>query len=451
MVNPSIPTIFLQGRNMKDIIEEYIRIVEKYLDAPSTFIRASAYHVVSSLLGQYFWCPHIGSSQGGLHPNTWFILSSIPGRTRRSTVAGYANKVYKDALITYHMNKEPEPLNKSDATKLMFNTIIEEGTPEGIMDHICMNKKINSYAIMSSEFGSVLTRMSTKESQVGVSSLLSKLYYGEGGIMLLSQRGKEARGRRFLPEGLYVTMLAGMQEPHYYLTPTMIRQGLLRRIMLIYTDPKDIDRWQPPIETWRGNVDGDLKNFSNYIVEKMYEYVELAEQSQTGKETIQTLFVKDAYNFINNFAKKNDEELGERVTDYGIYKQGFWEQITKIAILHSISRDGIEHGEHLSVNINDVKKAYDFVISANKHSSEILSNLSRVDRPIESSYQPIERVYTVIENAGKEGISRSELYRKTNMTSRVLTELVSTLIAQERVEFEKQETGGKPTILYRVK
>jgi len=462
---------------MEDIIENYCEVVKKYLDAPETFIRSSAYHLVSSLLGQFFRCAHIGTSTFGLRPNTWFIISSIPGRTRRSTVAGYADKVYKESLKGFHMrppkakrreeeedeedipDEEERGLDQKTAWQMTEDSVIEEGTVEGITDHIeHTHDKLNSYVIASSEFGSVLTRMNTKDYQVGVSSLLSKLYYGEGGSMMLSQRSKESRGPRHLPPNLYVTMYAGMQEPKYYLTPVMIRQGLMRRILLIYAEPKDMkNKWIPPIEMFRSEVKPALKTFNDIFTDKMIEYKELA-ITYSNPPLIPIFFKKDAYNRINEYARKNDKALEEEVVDFNIYKQGFWEHITKIAMLHAISRDNLtsdilDKPEYyqLDVEMPDVDKAFKFVEEATKYNCEIISNLARVDIPIQSAQLPIERIYSVIAEYNQRGITRTELYRRTNMTSKVLTDYVSALIIQDRIEQIEEKTGSKPIIIYKVK
>ena len=448
--------IILEGKNM-DILEEYENLVKRHLDAPEVFIKASAYHLVSSLMGRFFRCPHIPGHPGlGCRPNTWFIISSIPGRTRRSTVANYATSVYKRSLSTFFQETIPEWANAHEANKKVLDSIIEEGTPEGITDHINISE-LDAYTIMSSEFGAVLTRINTKDSEVGVSSLLSKLYYGEGGSMMLSQRTKTGKefGKRYIPEGLYVTMFAGMQEPHYYLSPIMIRQGLLRRIMLVYADPSDIERWLPPIQTARGSVYEELFTPVTHIVEKMKEYKDYSQEN--NPQYIDTSFHPSAERFINRYSKENDDKLKEEVNNFNIYMQGYWEHLTKISMLHAISRDAVRElpggmGTQLVVSKQDCEKAQEFLDRATKYSRDIISNLSRVDVPIQSAQAPLERVFSVISEAGSTGIQRKDLYRKTNMTARGLQEILNTLLLQERIQKDTlQSTGGRCPTIYKVR
>lgn len=201
----------------ENFIDRYTKDIADYTDAPDVFIRASAYFLTSSLLGRYFRCPYLPLIA---KPNVWFIISSIPGAMRRSTIQNLANYVYRKTYEKYLV--EFEETSPEEAKEKVEGSLIEEGTVEGILDHINQTK-LKEYCIVSLEFGSVLKRMSVRDYELGVSSIFSKMYYGEGGSMYLSQRGGKAGVRR-LPEGLYVTMLAGMQEPKQYLTPDMIKQ-----------------------------------------------------------------------------------------------------------------------------------------------------------------------------------------------------------------------------------
>lgn len=434
-----------------DIIDEYVSSLKANLDAPEVFIQASAYHIVSSLLGRFFTCQYVGDVEKGMRPNTWFIISSIPGRTRRSTVSSHANYIYKKCLNGYLMEKHS--MEKKDAGLRVYDTIIEEGTVEGIMDHIHNNKEINEYTILSSEFGSVLTRMSTKEYQTGVSSILSKLYSGEGGSIMLSQRGKDARGRRRIPDGLYVTMFAGMQEPHYYLTPIMIRQGLLRRIILIFCEPSDIEKWLKPIDFERSKFRERLDPMIIEIKERMNDYYDGAQHELPPY--IKSYFHGSSEKDINEYAERNDRMLDRDVSDVNIYRQSLWEHIAKISMLHAISRDNVKsdiespENFYLDIEKEDVKKAITFIEDATKYSADIISNLSRLDTPIQSDKLPIERVLAIISERGE--ISRTELARRTQMVARVLNDYISALLIQDKIEMVEKPTGGKTAIFYRLK
>lgn len=433
-----------------DIISRYTEIVKEYLDAPENFIVASAYHIVSVLLGRFFKCPYIPGGSHGARPNIWFIIASIPGRTRRSTVAHYMNYTFGKSLEKYFQRT----LNVSEkASKdLVLDSIIEEGTPEGIMDHINATD-FNVYSIMSTEFGSVLLRMGTKDYEMGVSSLFSKIYYGEGGSMLLSQRNKDAGGKRFLKSGIYATMFCGMQEPHLYLTPNMSRQGLLRRILLIYCEPKDIKRWMPPVDDERESIYGELWGLSEVLLERMLKYQK--EASKISPYLLDITFQPTAMDVINEYAKKTDKALEHEITNLNIYQQSFWEHLAKLAMLNCISRDGmtVRQGRVVAfVTLDDVRRAQEYMDRATKYSSDIISNLGSLDEPIKTSKDALGRIYQIIASSGDAGISQSQLYRKAHMKSTELTVLLNTLILSEKViKVQEVSSGGAPPIVYRVK
>jgi len=159
---------------------------------------------------------------------------------RRSTVLNLHLYTLKKVLFKYYRTIEPNASDDEIRT-IVEDSIVEEGTPEGIVDHTNATK-LDAYHIASPEFGSVFQRMRPDQYEFGYAASLSKLYYGEGGTQLLSQR-KGGIGVRRLREGLYVTMFATMQEPRYYLTPELMRQGLLRRIILCYVKPEELKDW----------------------------------------------------------------------------------------------------------------------------------------------------------------------------------------------------------------
>ncbi len=440
---------------MEDIIKLYVDVVSEYLDAPEIFIRASAYHLVSSLLGRFFHCSSIpGFPKLHFRPNTWFIISSIPGRTRRSTLLNYTNSVYRDTISPYlseTLRKENgEPYGGRELRQVVMDTMIEEGTAEGLLDHFSQTQEIiNEYVIVSGEFGAVLTKMNSKDYEVGVSSLLSKLYYGEGGSMRLSQRGKDARGTRYLEEGNYVTMFTGMQEPEYYLSPIMIRQGLLRRIILIYCKSSDIKSWIPPIYR-RSSIYRELMDISNKILERMFDY-NVQVRSILPSHLIEIDLNPQAQNLINRYAEENDKALSEEETNYRIYMQGFWEHLAKLSALNALSRGNFNPQNNLYITLEDTRSAEKFLKEATQHTRDIITNLSRIDTPIKTAREPLERIFSIISGASDGGIKRSELYRKCNMEGRFLEEMVRTLIAQERVEIILSATGGRPGTYYKVK
>ena len=296
-----------EPNNKINIQEEWERRVKEIVDAPEIMIKATGYYLQSSTLGEFFINPSMPI--GAQKPNLWFVLSSIPARMRRSTVQ----------RITYDSVKHI--IGKEEAE----NMIIEEGSPEGIMDAVSALTG-TSCTIQSTEFGAVLMKAKSGSGyEFGTLSLLSKLYYGEGGKQSLSQRGGKD-GSRILPEGLYVTMLTGLQEPKNYFTTSMLDQGLLRRLLVVYV-PKNT-RWQPPINQIRAKF--DLSDIEDEL-RKRREYL-------NGKK-VYFMFDTDAEKKVNNFSKKCDKAIDNNKLDYlTLYKASMWEHLAKLSTVNAINR-----------------------------------------------------------------------------------------------------------------
>jgi hypothetical protein len=81
---------------LSDAFEEYNSRVSEYTDAPEVFIQGSFYYLVSATQGEFYQNPM--TPPGAQRPNEFIMFSSIPGRTRRSTVQRLAYKMYKDVI-----------------------------------------------------------------------------------------------------------------------------------------------------------------------------------------------------------------------------------------------------------------------------------------------------------------------------------------------------------------
>jgi len=441
-----------------NLIDEYIDLVSPHLDAPNVFIEASAYHLISSLLGRFCASASAPGLQG-LRPNAWIIISSIPARGRRSTVANYCNLVYEHASRRHYENIMN--IGHDEALRVARDCYIEGGTQEGIIDHIS-STDLRTYYINSTEFGAVLQSMIKKDHELGVSALYSKLYYGESGVYRLSKKSAETEedSVRYLRGGKYVSMFAGLQEPHLYITPGMLKQGLIRRILLIYADKNDFGTFLPPLNDSRSGLRAGLKSYANRLYDVMSRYHDYsknkADPNPLLNKTFDFDYNTDVIKYINDYAKKLDDELLETMSNISSYRQTLWEHLAKYSMLHAIARDNVisvdlgnEVDVHGRIDMEDVLSAKKFVDEATKHSDTIISELGRVEQPLRTSHDPLERVLSLIRK--EKVISRSKLYRKTKMLSRSLDEVLKTLIEQEMIDIDSRETDGRPKIFYVLK
>ena len=428
-----------------NLIDHYTKTVKEYLDSPEIFIEASAYHLVSNLLGRFCVCP-IAPGTDGMSPNVWIIISSIPARGRRSTVANYCNKVYVRASTQYY--GETETFEDDMALRQRVeNTYIEEGTPEGIVDHI-QDSNFQNYYINSTEFGSVLQGMSSKDYELGVATLYSKLYYGESHSFYLSRRGKDNQDnyKRYLKPNKYVTMFCGLQEPYLYITPTMLRQGLIRRILVVYADEHQFGNWIEPMQLGRSDLPQKLNEISNIFANRMIEYnsycTSIKDASSKYNKKITIGMQPSVMKAINNYSYQLDQELIKNVSNVTIYKQTLWEHLAKYAIVHSIARGNIraDFGDvEGRVDKQDLEAAYRFLMAATKNTDGIISELGRQDGTVQIAETQIERIYTIIKN--DQPVNSSDLLRQSKLKHRDLNELLSTLLKSGRVTAKKTRSG----------
>jgi len=431
-----------------NLVKDYVDIVSSYTDAPELFIRASAYFIISSTLGKFFYCPYL---VGHARPNLWIVLSSIPGRMRRSTITNYTIFTYKHAMMKFYQKSAEFAKEKGFALdlerfkNLIFSSFIEEGTPEGIIDHI-QSTNLDAYCIISSEFGSLLERATTRDYEMGLLALFSKLYYGEGGVYYLSKRGKknEEESVRIIPEGLYVTMFSSMQEPHLYLTPKMIRQGFLRRLMICYVEPNELKEWKPPFRLELKNVYDDLANLAEKIGEKVFEYSNYASTSR-----IIANIHPEVAERINRYAEKLDMMVKNIGDDVSIVKQTQWEHLAKLSILDAISKCNIKTLSNypiLHVDKENFVEALKFLRYVDEKMENIVAKIASYREPVKTSFEPIERVYAIIKQHGE--ITRAELYKKAMMKKRELDEILETLLSAERIDIKVQSTKGRHKLIY---
>ncbi len=442
---------------MVNLIDLYTDTVKEYLDSPEIFIEASAYHLVSNLLGRFCVCP-VAPGTSGMSPNVWIIISSIPARGRRSTVAGYCNEVYEKASKIHYTETEGEKLREEEKSVMerIAETYIEEGTPEGIVDHI-QETNYGNYYINSTEFGSVLQGMSSKDYELGVATLYSKLYYGEGHSFYLSKRGNKTKGesKRYLQPNKYVTMFCGLQEPYLYITPTMLRQGLVRRILVIYADENQFGKWIAPMSLGRTALPGKLNKISIMFANRMSEYSSYCKTIKDHNKKFNNKIMIDmspsVIKAINDYSESLDNELVANVNNVTIYKQTLWEHLAKYAIVHSIARGSIKAlpgDDHVVGRVDriDIEKAHDFLKRATANTDAIISELGRQDGTVQIAETQLERIFTLIKS--NEPIVRSVLLRKSKLKKRAMDELANTLIASGRIEAKQVKTGGRTRIVY---
>lgn len=413
-----------------DLIQSIMKITEEYIDSPSVFHEALAYHLISSTLGRFCEMPDVKVTR----PNVWFVISCIPGRGRRSSLINLSSTSYLEAWKLFY--EKSKNIDTKEAQENSWRSIIEAGTTQGICDSIVegCECRINGFNFCSGEFGGILKDItSSKHYSSGVDTLLSRLYYGEYYKEDLSRRANKKS--RFIPEGLYVTMFTAMQEPRHYLSHNASRQGLLRRMRIIYVKPSDflMERWKSPFHDNYKFCKKELKMLvGNLIVPKMIE-MNTKQNSELTPMTIDDgVKVK-----INEIAWKTDKILIEEASDFNIYQQTRWEHLTKYTVLTALS-NGRTHA-----NINDYHKALKFDALIDKHAKEMMDELETTFE-VEKENKYCNRIERKIQKAGPNGISHSLLMNAfPNISLEDKKTYVSVLQEQDKIKAGYSETNAR--------
>jgi len=466
-------------------MERYLEIINKNYNIPSIFVKASSYHLVSNLLGRFVGLDWIPTQTH--QPNLMFLLSGHPGTSRRSTIQGIDNGIWTRTLKAYYEDvsvdtlyfkktddnkdekddkkdkkaKKPiafKDLSKWEKNKFISDLSIESGTGEGVSDHLTyMTKKypeVKSYDITGTEFGLDLKRMAGTGYEVSLSGIISKLYCGEPYSQHLSKR--KGSKPRFFPSGLFITMLCGMQDPSVYIAPSMIKQGLFRRLILIHV-PKN-DRYLPLIAR-RDNVSNELTSLIKEMKDMMIKYKGICDKLPFMDDNYGTPYhYIDCHlqNPVMEKINKWDEQLfrsaNENHNNLNSVKQSLAEATTKLAILESIQdennlKEPSKGTYYFSIREDHYENANNFMQEIIANWSNIFSKLGATDNPLKDSTEALRTIKQYIADAGEDGIKRSKLLHSSGILKGELDIHIRTLIERrDIIEEMKSPDIGKPVI-----
>ncbi len=421
--------------------KRFMDTVTRITDAPDNFLLGAYYFVISSTIGKFFYCPEYPRPiNNPFRPNLWVILSGKSGVTRKSTTIDLALYTIKGAFYRYYENRLRLPKN---AIMERINTmIIEGGSPEGIIEHIASVQDVNEiFILFSHEFGGILQQMKAKEYMTGYASLLSTLYSGEERVFKLVKK------TRFIRAGLYVTAVFGIQEPWLYMDNMIFRQGLMRRVLLIYAKQEDKTRWLPPLDVTRSVYFDQLEILSSELGDYIIELEGLG-------SLIEVNFDPVAKNMINEYARRMEQQYGNEYSAFSYYVQTSWDILTRLSVLEAISSrkpEEKEVGPTLTVLPNDVREAMNFLESTLPRAREAIvrTEAGIKSQPVYIDTAPLELIYTIIEEAGPEGITATELLKQTKILKDKLKKYIMHLMEEKKiVAIVKKKRRGRPTLIF---
>jgi hypothetical protein len=418
-------------------IHEFFALLSNITDAPEISIKASAYWLESALLGRFV---EIKGMPVKTRPNLFTVLIGPPSLTRRSTVVSYALETYK--AVTGD--------GKCDS-------IIMNGSVEGIADAIS-TYKMPSYHGIYSEFGATLAEMRGKEWQAGVISLLSNLYSGEYWKENLSGRTKSSPVRE-VPSGTYFTLFGGMQKPkeNNYLDKRTIRQGFVRRLMLIDSKMEDLDpaKWKPLVDFNRDDhyfalFDTIIAQYKKRVQE--FEAIIKAAGLVNGREArIQAVMIPSVEQEINKLANnlylENKAQFNNTIAGA---TDGEAEKLTKLCVLEAISDPNnkpVGTGNVVPIlavmqqHLDDALKFFTPYLTRYKDLLDDIATMT-VERPYEDVR---EKRNTILRKLSPSGTSSSLLLQKLGIQKDTLRRYLPEMFESDLIFAIFVKDGGKPS------
>ena len=257
---------------------------------------------------------------------------------------------------------------------------------------------------------------------------------------------------RTIPPGLYVTMYCGMQEPKYYISKLQVRQGLLRRIIIIYV-PKNF-KYLPPIMIGREQVWVELRELFEDFIPKIKKIEKCLDE--TGQEFIDVRFLPDVWDEINEFDKALAAKVDSNPTDTNLYKQSFSGHLTELAMCKAIAnykllRDNKTREYYILITQEHLEEAKRFLDTATGNCDEYIQELGSKTETVRTKENVLEMVFGHINRSMPNGIKKSALFNKTKLLVKELDEVILTLQAQHRIEIIVEETKGRPRRIFKVR
>jgi len=439
--------------------KQYVELLVGHIDSPETFIESCAYSILSSTIGRQYHYLHPDTVHP-FRPNTFFMLSCIPGRGRRSSVLNNWNYTYKKTLTNYYRGLETD----KDIDDLIDATKFTGGSCQGVVDHIeeaIGLYNVNEFVNFNTEYSSTIKLMAPGKYSEGLGFLKCMLYYGEEWSEDLSQRGKSEekrqKSRRRIREGLYVNSITGMQEIQKVLHSGISDNGYLRREIIVYEDEFDMNGWKPPLREPGGKtINLELDDFSLSLSDKMINNEKLLKENQ--QKAIQLRLYPKVLDAINQIARLDDTKISNKNREnIDIIRQTRWEHLLKLSMLEAIARSDVKVmeingvGSELYIDVlpQDEINAYTFLEKVHKNDKAISDALEE-KKPYKTRTVPFDEITDFIcsDNDGK---TATEVYNKFHRKYDDLEDLLIKLQKSGRIVLsqEKRNRTGPEAFVYR--
>ena len=403
------------GDGGEDVIDDYVEYATKACDAPKIYHLAMGYFVVSSILGRFvrLITPY---NRRGIAPNLWVLLIG-PSRIVRKTTAMW---------LAEDLIKEVNP-----------NILIPASfTPEALYEMFNQLNPGDTVVWVKDEMGGFFKSLE-KRYMYGVREILSSMYTGRGETRKL--RNLTLR----IPDGLYVCACGTMPTPpHVYLTEEDFQSGFMNRWILAYATQRE--RTLPLIRD-----PSETEPLFQGLVQKLKEY-----EGVLSSVTPVLGIASSAQAKIEEYNRESEREITimEESAPGSLFAMYYGESPTlllKLSMLRRLARGSLQE-PLLVIEDQDVDKALGdlkaFIESARNVVDDVQS--SPRPKPVLTEEKILTKIVTLINSRGPEGMSYSELLKKTKLVGDELKRYIITLVEREDVICLRVRTGGRPLLKF---
>jgi DNA-binding MarR family transcriptional regulator len=425
---PALPALPAPTSNntSANLIDATLAFFRKMTDAAEIHMRGLSYWLQSAIFGQYLWIEGLPRK---MRPNIYVVLSGKSGLKRGSTLIDYGMEIFEKVTGS-----------TSDA-------FLESGTVEGFVDQTNAIQRDDFHGLYY-EYGTTLKEMMSKDWQRGIIGLKSKLYYGESFKQVLSRRSDKDSIRE-IRRNVFYDELGVMQEPELYLNDHIVRQGFVRRLLLLQPSVEDysLERHKPFIDPSReGTRSKDLSALIESYKKRLDQIREV--------NTIHVSLVPPVIKTINEIDRSDYSKALANYSDpTDITASSDMEKVVKLCVLEAIAD---LNNNYMSMN------GMGFLLVSNEHFQRVepfyklyAQRFREVVQEIctpkyDKVYRSTKKIETRILSIINDGTHASgELQNRLGMTKKDLREHIGNLVEEGLLVVVTIEGGrGRPNIFF---
>ncbi len=376
-----------------DFVEAYKDYAMQISDAPAKYQELMALSIISTVLKRQVYLKY---GVYNLYPNLYIVLigkSTVMRKTACLNMAKYIIKKFNPELV-----------------------LPNDFTPEGLFNLLSDRP---GGLISWSEFGAFLINASTKTYQAGIKEFLTEAYDCPDFL------NKRLAGKEYEINNVYLNIITATTL-HWFLdriSESDTMGGFLGRF--IYMPCKQEDR-----NGWYYMPQQEDTELSNKLLDNINQISQLAGGFEISDEA-RALLIK--------WLRRHEDELETLDDSKGII--GFYARLSdyllKFAMLYEISGN-----RSLVISEGSLMRAIKLVNQLKQSLNELMSDHIAFTKEAKD----LQKVLNLIKAEGT--IPRSRLIQNSNMTSKQLDEILSTLIQSERIKTATLEAGRKKSQAY---